>query len=91
MMCASFTGNRYTTIVSYNSPTDASDKTDTIAFYNELSSFVRLILKRNVLKSSAETRMLKEAKTKITNSVYTTRQTEMKKIWIWAQVKKNPT
>ena len=49
MMVATFNGNSCTTIISYYSPTNASDETDLITFYNELSSLVRSIPKHNVL------------------------------------------
>ena len=48
MQGATFNGNPGTTISCY-SPTNASDKTYLIAFYNELSSLVRSIPKHNVL------------------------------------------
>ena len=44
-----FNGNLCTTIVFYNSPANASEKTDITSFYNKLSSFVRHIPKHNVL------------------------------------------
>ena len=48
MMCASFNGNWCTTIISCYSPTNASDETDIITFYNELSFLVQHIPKHNV-------------------------------------------
>ena len=48
IMFASFNGNPCTTIVSCYCPTNANDETNIIAFYNELSSFVRHIPKHNV-------------------------------------------
>ena len=45
MMVATFNGNPSTTIISSYSPTNDSDETDLIAFYNELSSLVRSIPK----------------------------------------------
>ena len=48
-MVATFNGNPSSTIISCCSPTNASDKTDVITFYNELSSLVWSILKHNVL------------------------------------------
>ena len=47
MMIASFNGNPSATIIS--SPTNVSEETDLIAFYNELSSLIRCIPKHNVL------------------------------------------
>ena len=49
MMIATFSGNPSATIISCNSPTNVSEETDLIAFYNELSSLVRGIPKHNVL------------------------------------------
>ena len=46
MVVAIFNGNPSTTIISCNSPTNVSEETDLIAFYNEL---VRSIAKHNVL------------------------------------------
>ena len=48
MMVATFTCNSSATIFCY-SPTDVSKETDLIAFCNELSSLVHIILKHNVL------------------------------------------
>ena len=33
MICATFNGNPYTMIISYYSPTNASDEADIIAYY----------------------------------------------------------
>ena len=49
MMVATFNGNSSITIVSCYSPTNASDETDFIILYNELSSLDRSIPKHNVL------------------------------------------
>ena len=48
-MVVTFNGDPRTTIMTCDSPTNASDKTDFDVFYNELSSFVYSILKHNVL------------------------------------------
>ena len=48
-MVATFNGNSSATIISCCSPINVSEETDLIAFYNELSSRVRSILKHNVL------------------------------------------
>ena len=48
-MVATFNGNPSTTIISCDSPTNVSEETDLIAFYNELSSLVRCIPKHNIL------------------------------------------
>ena len=49
IMVASFKGNPIVTIISCYSPTNISEKTDLIAFCDELSSLVRSIPKSNVL------------------------------------------
>ena len=49
MMVATFNGNPGATIISCYSPTNASEETNLIAFYNELSSLVCRIPKYNVL------------------------------------------
>ena len=49
MMVATFNGNPRATIISCYSPTNVSEETELIAFYGELSSLVRNILKHNVL------------------------------------------
>ena len=49
MMVATFNGNPSTTIISCYSPTNVSEETDLIAFYDELSSLVHSILKYNIL------------------------------------------
>ena len=48
MMVATFNGNPSTIIISCYSPTNVSDETDLIAFYNELSSLIRSIPKHNL-------------------------------------------
>ena len=48
MMITSFYGNPSTTIISCYSPSNVSEETDLIAFYNELSSLVCSILKHNI-------------------------------------------
>ena len=48
-MVAIFNGSPNATIISSYSPTNVSERTDLIAFYNELSSLVRSIPKHNVL------------------------------------------
>ena len=49
MMVATFNGNPRTTIISCYSPTNVSEETELIAFYDELSSLVHSIPKHNVL------------------------------------------
>ena len=48
-MVATFNGNTRATIISCHSPTNVSEETELIAFYDELSSLVRSIPKHNVL------------------------------------------
>ena len=48
MTVATFNSNPSTTIICY-SPTNVSEETDLIAFFNKLSSLVRSIPKYNVL------------------------------------------
>ena len=45
MMVATFNGNPRATIISYYSPTNVSEETEFIAFYDELSSLVHSIPK----------------------------------------------
>ena len=54
MMVTTFNGNPSTTIISCYSPTNVSEETDLIAFYDELSSFVRSIPKHKVLVISGD-------------------------------------
>ena len=49
MMAATFNGSSRATIISRYSPTNVSEETELVAFYNELSSLVRSIPKHNVL------------------------------------------
>ena len=49
MMVATFNGNPSATIISCYSPTNVTEETDLITFYNELSSLVLTILKHKVL------------------------------------------
>ena len=49
MMVGTFDGNSRATIISRYSPTNVSEGTDLIIFYDELSSLVRNILKHDVL------------------------------------------
>ena len=78
-MVAKFNGNTCTAIVSCYSPTNASEETDFITFYNELSSLIRCILKHKVLIIGGDMNT-QIGKDETTNSVVTTRQTEMEKI-----------
>ena len=49
MMVATFNGNPRATIISCYSPTNVSEETELVAFYDELSSLVQGIPKHNVL------------------------------------------
>ena len=49
MMAATFIGNPKTTIISCYSPTNVSEETELVTFYEELSSLVRSIPKHNLL------------------------------------------
>ena len=62
-MVAIFNGNPSATTISCYSPTNVSEETELIAFYDELSSLIRSIPKHNVLVISEETWMPKLGKT----------------------------
>ena len=49
MMCATFHGNSWTTVISSYSLVNANEETDIPTFYNELFSFVWYISKHNNL------------------------------------------
>ena len=49
MMAATFNGNPRATIISCYNPTNVSEETELVAFYDELSSLVRSISKHNIL------------------------------------------
>ena len=49
MMAAMFNGNPRATIISCYSPTNVSEETELVTFYNEISTLVRSILKYNML------------------------------------------
>ena len=49
MMVATFNGNPRATIISCDSPTNISEETELITFYDELSSLMRSIPTHNVL------------------------------------------
>ena len=53
-MVATLNANPSATIISCYSPTNVSEETDLIAFYDELSSLVRSIPKHNVLNTKAQ-------------------------------------
>ena len=48
MLTATFNGNPRATIISCYSPTNVSEETELVAFYDELSSLVRSIPKHNL-------------------------------------------
>ena len=54
-MVATFKGNPSATMISCYSPTNVSEETERIAFYDELSSLVRSILKHKVLVICGDT------------------------------------
>ena len=49
MMAATFNGNPRATIISCYSPTNVSEETELVAFYDDLSSLVRSSPKHNML------------------------------------------
>ena len=49
MLAATFNGNPIVTIISCSSPTNVSEETELVTFYDELSSLVRSIPKHNLL------------------------------------------
>ena len=49
MMAATFNGNPRATIISCYSPTNISEETELVAFYDELFSLVRSIPKHNMI------------------------------------------
>ena len=48
-MAVTFNGNPWATIISCYSPTNVSEETELVAFYDELSSLVHNIPKHNIL------------------------------------------
>ena len=54
MMAATFNGNPKATIISCYSPTNVSEETELVTFYEELSSLVRSIPKHNLLVSGRD-------------------------------------
>ena len=54
MMVATFNDNPSATIISCYNPTNVSEETDLIAFYNKLSSLIRNIPKHNILIISGD-------------------------------------
>ena len=79
MMAATFNGNPKATIISCYSPTNVSEETELVTFYEELSSLVRSIPKHNLLVIGGDMNA-QIGKTETTNTAYTTRQTGMDNI-----------
>ena len=79
MMAATYNGNPRATIISCYNPTNVSEETELVAFYNERSSLVSSIPKHNVLVSGGDMNA-QIGKTKTTNAAYTTRQIGMDNI-----------
>ena len=76
MMAATFNGNPRATIISCYSPTNVSEETKLVTFYDELSSLVRSIPKHNMLVIGGDMKP-KSGKTETTNTASTTRQIGM--------------
>ena len=76
MMAATFNGNPRATIISCYSPTNVSEETELVTFYDELSSLVRSIPKHNMLVIGGDMNA-KSGKTETTNKASTTRQIGM--------------
>ena len=79
MMAATFNGNPRATIISCYSPTNVSEETELVAFYEELSSLVRSIPKHNVLVIGGDMNA-QIGKTETTDSAFTTHQIGMDNI-----------
>ena len=77
MMVATFNGNPRATLISCYGPTNVSEETEIIAFYDEPYSLVRNIPKHNVLVIGGD---MNAPKTENPNTAYTTRQTRMDNI-----------
>ena len=76
MMAATFNGNPRATIISCYSPTNVSEETEQVTFYDELSSLVRSIPKHNMLVIGRDMNA-QIGKTETTNTASTTRQIGM--------------
>ena len=79
MMAVTFNGNPRATIISCYSPTNVSEETELIAFYDELSSLVRSIPKQNVLVIGGDMNA-QIGKTETTDTAFTTQQIGMDNI-----------
>ena len=73
MLAATFNGNPRATIIYCYSPTNVSEETELVTFYDELSSLVRSIPKHNLLIIGGDMNA-QIGKTETTNSPSTTRQ-----------------
>ena len=76
MMAATFNGNPRATIISCYSPTNVSEETELVTFYDELSSLVHSIPKHNMLVIGGDMNA-QIGKTETTNTASTTRQIGM--------------
>ena len=70
MMAATFNGNPRATIISCYSPTNVSEETELVTFYDQLSSLVRSIPKYNMLVIGGDMNA-QIAKTETTNTAST--------------------
>ena len=73
MIAATFNGNPRATIISCYSPTNVSEETELVTFYEELSSLVRSMPKHNMLVIGGDLNA-QIGKTEATNTAFTTRQ-----------------
>ena len=76
MMAATFNGNTRATIISCYSPTNVSEDTELVTFYDELSSLVRSIPKHTMLVIGGDMNA-QIGKTETTNTASTIRQIGM--------------
>ena len=79
MMAATFNGNPKATVISCYSPTNVSEETELVSFYEELSSLVRSIPKHNLLVIGGDMNA-QIGKNRNKNTAYTTRLTGMNNI-----------
>ena len=80
MLTATFNGNPRATIISSYSPTNVSEETELVAFYNELSSLVRSIPKHNLFVIGGDMNAQIGKTTETTNTASTTHQIGMDNI-----------
>ena len=79
MMAAMFNGNPKATFISCFSPTNVSEETELVTFYEELSSLVSSIPKHNLLVIGGDMNA-QIGKTEAINTAFTTRQIGMDNI-----------